>query len=172
MTSFVGFVELGDAFSFAVLGLNSSGVPTNSATTPSYRVYGGAGLLANGTGSLTAKDTGTVTGATNAGPIVITSPGHGLQTGMKVTLANVGGNTNANGTWTITRVDANSFSLDTSAGNAPYTSGGTWAVTGLYQVALTPTTGTGYASGQFYDVLVNMTIGGDVQTQAFRLGVT
>ena len=170
--TFVGFCELGGTASFAILGLDSSGVPTNSSTTPSYRVYGSSGLLANGVGSLDFKDTGTITGATNASPIVISASGHGLQTGMKVSVASVGGNTNANGTWTITKVNDNSFSLDTSSGNSAYTSGGTWKVTGLYYVSLTPTAPNGYAAGQFYDIIVNMTIGGDAQTTAYRLGIT
>ena len=74
---------------------------------------------------------GTVTGATNAGPIVITSANHGLTTGTKVYLADVGGNTAANGVFTITPIDANSFSLNGSDGSASpaYTFGGTWVRT-------------------------------------------
>lgn len=70
--------------------------------------------------------TGTVTGATNATPIVITTSNHGLNTGDSITVASVGGNTNANGTWVVTRVSSSTFSLDGSAGNSAYTSGGTW----------------------------------------------
>ncbi len=170
--TFAGFCQLDDTFTIPVLGLDSSGVPTNSSTTPSYRVYGNNGLMSNGTGSLSFKDTGNITGATNASPIVITSAGHGLQTGMKVTVANVGGNTAANGTFTVTYVGANTFSLDGSSGNGAYTSGGDWKVTGLYYVSLTPTAGNGFAAGEFYDVMVNMTISADVVSQAFRFGVT
>lgn len=72
---------------------------------------------------------GTITGATNAGPIVITETAHGRATGDKVTIAGVGGNTAANNTyanpyWTITYVDANTYSLDGSVGNGAYTAGG------------------------------------------------
>ena len=67
----------------------------------------------------------TITGASNAEPIVITSNGHGLTTGDFVTVASVGGNTAANGSWYVTRIDANTFSLDGSEGNGSYTSGGT-----------------------------------------------
>lgn len=169
--AFVGFCELGDTFTFAVPGKTSAGVPANSSVTPSYRVYGSSGLQPNGTGSLTFKDTGTVTNATNANPIVITSSGHNLQTGMKVTVENVGGNTNANTTATITVLSSSTFSLDGVSGNSGYTSGGTWKVTGLYQVSLNPTSGNQFAAGDFYDVFVSMTISGDVQTQAFRFGV-
>jgi hypothetical protein len=67
----------------------------------------------------------TITAASNATPIVVTSTAHGLTTGDPVTVASVGGNTAANGDWVVTRVDANSFSLDGSVGNGAYTSGGT-----------------------------------------------
>jgi len=70
--------------------------------------------------------TGTITGATNADPIVISAAGHNRATGDEVTITGVGGNTAANGTWTITVIDANSFSLDGSQGSGAYTSGGSW----------------------------------------------
>ncbi len=168
---FIGFVSLASELKFLVVTATSATVPTASTTTPTYRVYGASGLMTNGTGSLTSKDTGNITGATNATPIVVTSANHRLQTGMRVTVASVGGNTAANGTWVITVVDANSFSLDTSVGNGAYTSGGTWTVTGLYEVAVTPTLGNGYAAGSFYDVVVNATIGGSAWTKTFRFGV-
>jgi len=65
----------------------------------------------------------TVTGASNATPIVITAAST-LTTGTIVTLVGVAGNTAANGTWTATRIDATHFSLDFSAGNGAYTGGG------------------------------------------------
>ncbi len=167
---FVGYVSLSSALKFLVL-TEASNVPTASATTPTYRVYGASGLMTNGTGSLTSKDTGNITNATNASPIVITSANHKLTTGMRVTVASVGGNTAANGTHIITVVDANSFSLDGSSGNGAYTSGGTWTVTGLYEVSFTPTSGNGFAVGSFYDVVINATISGSAYGKTFRFGV-
>lgn len=70
--------------------------------------------------------TGSITGASNASPIVITSASHGLATGDIVTIVGVLGNTAANGTWTVTKIDANTFSLNSSTGNGAYTSAGTW----------------------------------------------
>jgi len=67
---------------------------------------------------------GTITGATNATPIVVTATAHPFATGDTVTVSGVGGNTAANGTWIITNIDANSFRLDGSTGNGTYTSGG------------------------------------------------
>lgn len=76
----------------------------------------------------------TVSGATNASPIVITtSTSHLFASGDTVVVADVGGNTAANGTWTITVTGPSTFSLDGSTGNGAYTSGGT-----ATDVSLTP----------------------------------
>jgi hypothetical protein len=66
-----------------------------------------------------------ITAASNATPIVVTSVAHGLSTGDAVTVASVGGNTNANADWIVTVIDDDTFSLDGSVGNSAYTSGGT-----------------------------------------------
>lgn len=66
-----------------------------------------------------------ITAATNTTPIQVTTDvAHGLATGNKVRIQNVGGNTAANGIWVVTVVDATNFTLDTSVGNGAYTSGG------------------------------------------------
>lgn len=57
------------------------------------------------------------TAATNATPIAVTCPKHGLSTGNKVLMTGFIGNTAANGRFTITVSDANHFSLDSSVGN-------------------------------------------------------
>ena len=68
----------------------------------------------------------TITDATNATPIVITtSTTHGLNTGNPVSVSGVLGNTAANGQWLITVTGTTTFSLDDSVGNGAYTSGGT-----------------------------------------------
>jgi len=89
------------------------------------------------TGDATAADlylSRTVTGATNASPIVITtSANHLFATGDRVIVASVGGNTAANGEFYITKISATTFSLDGSTGNGAYTAGGTAAC-----VTLTP----------------------------------
>lgn len=78
---------------------------------------------------VSAATANTITGATKTTPIVITSQNvHGLVSGNQVTIAGVGGNTNANGNWTITVTSTTQFSLNGSVGNANYTSGGTWKV--------------------------------------------
>jgi hypothetical protein len=72
----------------------------------------------------------TITDATNATPIVITSAAHGLLNGDMVTISGVGGNTAANGDFYVSNKAANTFELETLpnvdvAGNGAYTSGGT-----------------------------------------------
>jgi hypothetical protein len=72
-----------------------------------------------------------ISGATNATPIVITSTGHGFKNNAIVDIASVGGNTAANGAWRVTAATADTFELvnpDTGAdsvGSGAYTSGGT-----------------------------------------------
>lgn len=63
---------------------------------------------------------GSITGATNASPIVVNSAVHGLVTGNVVIITGVEGNTATNGEFTITRVDANNFSLDGSTGSGVF----------------------------------------------------
>lgn len=151
---YLGLFELNSTLK-AALPIEVANTPIDPAVNPTYRVYEGDQLIASGTGSLTPLDTGTVTGASNTTPIVITSVAHGLVTGNVVKIKNVGGNTAANGTFSITRIDADTFSLDSSVGNSAYTSGGTWHVCGLYllNVALLP--GSGFEVGKTYQVLVN-----------------
>lgn len=68
----------------------------------------------------------TVTNATNATPIVITTGGnHHLHNGQQINISGVTGNTAANGNWTITFLTATTFSLNGSVGNGAYAAGGT-----------------------------------------------
>lgn len=73
-----------------------------------------------------SSSTGSITAATNASPISITSTAHGLSTGATVKISGVIGNYSANNTWTITKVDDDTFTLDNSDGSGEYRSGGTW----------------------------------------------
>jgi hypothetical protein len=95
-----------------------------------FRVRLSQGDSRTGTGNLDSisRLTGTITDATNASPIVITSASHGLVTGTRVTVQSVGGNTAANNDYVITVLSSSTFSLNGSTGNAAYTSGGVWKV--------------------------------------------
>lgn len=167
---FIGFITLGSGFSFLVV-CESSSAPVDADALPTYRVYNDGGLATNGTGTLTQPETGTVTNATNASPIVITSASHSLTSGQKATLSGVLGNTAANGSFVITVLDANTFSLNGSTGNGAYTSGGTWKTTGLYEMAFTPLQANGFAQGGSYDILINYAVSTTPQVQTFRFGV-
>lgn len=68
---------------------------------------------------------GSITGATNSTPIVVTSASHGLATGDSVYIIGVGGNGAANGWAVATVLTANTFSIPV-AGSGAYTSGGTF----------------------------------------------
>lgn len=105
-------------YSGGALGTPSSGTLTG-CTGSSYLIVNKAAFQQGITNR-------TVSGATNASPIVITTTAsHGYVSGENVTIASVGGNTAANGAWVITKVSATQFSLDGSTGNGAYTSGGT-----------------------------------------------
>lgn len=154
---FLGFVPVGTTPALPVL-VAPSGTPVNTDASPTYRVYGPAGLMSGGTGTLSKLDSGTITNATNANPISVSSTAHGLTTGTTVTITGVTGNTAANGIFVVTVVDANTFTLNGSTGNGSYVSGGTWNVTGLYKASVACTTGNGYASGETYSILVQAAI--------------
>ncbi|MDB5390517.1 MAG: algE [Planctomycetaceae bacterium] len=87
---------------------------------------------------------GVVTGASNASPIVITTgqTTANLQNGDTVTIANVAGNTAANGTWTIAGLTSTSFQLVGSTGNGSFVNDGqgTWTGPRLSQYGDDPIT--------------------------------
>ena len=148
---FVGYVLLEGTLYGSMLVRDTSDTPINADSLPLLRVYGPNGYIVNG--SCTLKETATVTAATNATPIVVTSSAHGLTTGTRITISGVAGNTAANGTFVVTRVDANTFSLDDSVGTGGYTSGGTWNTTGLYQYSFACLGTSGFEVSEHYQVL-------------------
>lgn len=80
-----------------------------------------------------------ITNATNASPIVITTAAaHGYATGDSVTISGVLGNTNANGTRTITKISDTTFSLVGTTGNGAYISGGKAACKTVYGTIALP----------------------------------
>ena len=87
---------------------------------------------------------GTVSGASNASPIVIqTTLAHGVVTGDSPTIAGVLGNGKANGQYVATFVDSTHFSLGGTSGAAPYTGGGTWQSLGTATIAPSPAAPSG-----------------------------
>lgn len=71
-----------------------------------------------------AASTKTITAATTAAPIVITSTAHGFSNGDTVTIDGVTGNYSANGTWVIANKTADTFELVGSIGVGTYGGGG------------------------------------------------
>ncbi len=159
--SFVGYAPLESDFPSPYLARDPARTPVNLDALPTIRIYGPDGLLPLATVSGTLLDDGTVTGATNATPIVITSTAHGLTTGTFITVANVGGNTEANGTFIVTRLTDDTFSLDGSEGANDYTSGGVWNVTGLYTYTIQATAANGFEVGVSYKALIQGTVAGN-----------
>lgn len=78
---------------------------------------------------VSSPSTGSITGATQANPVVITSTGHGLSNGDKVKISSVGGMTEINDrVFTVAGSTSNTFQLSGEDGSShtAYTSGGTW----------------------------------------------
>jgi hypothetical protein len=169
---FSGFVALGDTLTLFVLVSDTDHAPVEPDAAPTFRIYGASGLLSSAGGTCSLAHTGTVTGATNANPIVVASAAHGLASGQVVNLASVGGNTNANGTHTITVVDSDHFSLNGVAGNGNYTSGGTWHVSGFYKAAITVSGGNGFESGENFVCHLSWAVSSAARAQVQAFGVT
>lgn len=104
---------------------------TNDLTIPVSAVYG----TTSGT-DIGPNQTGNITGATTAQPVVITDASHGLSNGDRIYIDSVGGmeELNDNYYW-VGNVTANTFELYTNASTtieldgrafSNYTSGGTW----------------------------------------------
>ena len=92
------------------------------------------GTDVNGANSGTYQSDLTITGASQADPVVVSITDHGLLSGYKVLIASVSGMTELNDiVWRITRITDGTFSLNGSNGtnNTAYSSGGT-ARSGLF----------------------------------------
>lgn len=80
----------------------------------------------NVVGPWVGQRTLSLSNATNASPIVVTTTSnHYFSSGQTVTISGVVGNTAANNTWVITKLTDTTFSLNGSTGNGAYVSGGT-----------------------------------------------
>lgn len=156
----LGFFKLSTTLLAPLAIADGTEVPGDPTLAPTFRVYGNGELMANGTGSLTKMDRGSITAAQNSIPIQVTSANHRLSAGTQVTVSGVLGNTAANGVFQVSPVDPNTFTLNGSSGNGNYLSGGEWHVTGLYQLSLPLNAGDGYLAGTVYTVYVTFTLGG------------
>jgi hypothetical protein len=88
-------------------------------------VFRNAAVLASAGSVFVPVNQSTITAASNASPIAITTAQpHGYQNVMQVSIVGALGNTAANGTFTVTVTSATSFTLNGSTGNGIWTSGG------------------------------------------------
>lgn len=115
------------SFAIALINDGSGNYTAHAIASPAVRASGGTRLTTqsynqNSTQTEAAKS---ITNATNATPIVITSAGHGYSNGDVVLVTGVAGNTAANGgPYIVESSTTNTFALQDSVGNAPWTSGG------------------------------------------------
>ena len=100
---------------------------TNARVQPVSMLDGAEAAVAGGSLlPLPQQDVYTITNATNATPIVLTtSINHGIVADSWVHVSQVVGNTAANGPWRVASVTSNTITLLGSVGNANYISGGT-----------------------------------------------
>jgi hypothetical protein len=171
---FAGFVSLGNTLRVLVQtkANGTTGSPAQADAMPKFRPYGASGNLAAANGTATQLEGAAITGATNATPIVVTSNGHGLTNGQRVTISGVVGNTGANGTFTVANVTTNTYELVSSVGNAPYVSGGAWVTTGLYAIDVVAKDGFGFEQGKTYSVCVTFAVAAVVYSVIFTFTVT
>ncbi len=152
---YFGRFKLGDPLRLDLRIKTLAGVPTAPDEAPAFDLYSNADspsnrlltkkmglcdfyrqpsrfshLLRLGRGA--GIRSGTITNATNASPIVVTSASHGLANGQEVTIWGVVGNGAANGVWRVANVAANTFELSGSTGSGGWVSGGKWNMTGLF----------------------------------------
>lgn len=155
---FLGFVDEGEEATLVFQLRTAAGAPVEPDAAPTFKIVGPSGLVgANNKGTLSSLESGNVSGATNASPIVVTysdSPIPRVVVGQSVTIASVGGNTGANGTFIVSAITSTTFTLSGSTGTGSYTSGGTWKTTGLYKAVLTGAILTGLSAGETYTIIV------------------
>lgn len=108
-------------------------VTSGTVATIAAGKWGVGNVPSSTAGSALTLQTLTVSGATNASPIVLTvnnMTGMSLRNGDTVIVTGVAGNTAANGTWTVEIDSSTQFKLTGSTGNGAYTTGGTITTTG------------------------------------------
>ncbi|HET6248148.1 MAG TPA: Calx-beta domain-containing protein, partial [Tepidisphaeraceae bacterium] len=146
-----------DTDSTGVFSLVRTGPTTDAGAVPYTVTNATGGAVSSGTVSFNAGSTvatdnfpvaagvsplsGTITGASNASPIVITTASTTGLSGL-VTVSGVGGDTAANGNWYAKVLTSTTFALYQDAalsipvvGNKAYTSGGAW-ISSQYLVTL------------------------------------
>lgn len=111
-------------------------IPFEFSTTQAYMLeFGDAYVRFFKDNGIITNPEVTITGATQANPVVITAPSHGFSNGFRVIVNGVGGMTELdNREFTVANVTANTFELSgiDGTGFSAYTSGGT--VAQIYEI--------------------------------------
>ena len=168
---FKGFIDEGQTAILYIDTATADGVPVDPDAAPAYTVFGQSGPIAATTGVALGVQSGTVTGASNATPIVVTSVAHGLATGSVVTITGAVGNTAANGTFTVTALTADTFSLNGSTGNGVWSAGGSWRLISLWRVLLAGAAVAALGAGQLYTLVVTWAVGGFARVRTYTFAV-
>lgn len=169
---FLGFIDEAVAATLPIQIADANDAPVEPDAAPTFRIYGPNGLVTGGSGNLSSFESGVISGATNAAPIVLTTTApHGLSTGQPVTIASVGGTTAANGNFLVTALTSTTFSLQGSTGNGVYTSGGTWKTTGLYAISVSGGLLASLQAGHTYTGTVTYKVSGAFRTRQFSFSV-
>lgn len=156
----MGFFELGSTLIAPLLIRDTGLSPIDADSAPIFRVYGPDGVLAGVTGSCSFLDSGSISTASSATPVVYTTTtSHGLTSGFVVTGAGVTGNSGANTSGICTVISPTTFSLANSVGVGSGT-GGTWHMTGLYTYTFNVTSINGFSVATLYTTVIEGTSGG------------
>jgi len=127
---------------------------TNVAFTTGETVTGGTSGSTGIVQSITGGTDATISGATQANPVVITATGHTLKEGQQITISTVAGMTNLNGNvYTVRNSGTDDFELYNTNGTSTingtgygaYTSGGT---AGHGVVVVSSVSGSGFSQGE------------------------
>ena len=132
--------NLSDVDGDGIQGESGDAVITGARTVGAATVTTTGGMTAAHTDiATTSTKTNTVTGATQANPVVLTLTGHNLRSGDKVTMSGVGGMTQLNtNSYYVKKIDANTVSLYSDSllrntvdgtGFTAFTTGGTATAT-------------------------------------------
>lgn len=146
---------------------------SETATSFVQQVQNGTARQADTVRGVRVPTSKTITGATNANPISITSTGHGFSTGDLVVISGVGGNTNANGEYAITVLTANTFTLTGRIGSGSYTAntGSVYALAKSANGTVIPS-GTGLTGRILIEIVDTAGNKFDVTRQILSMGVT
>jgi hypothetical protein len=105
------------------------GTPVDANSPLVYHLDGKVRVIAAAPAALST--TGNITGATQANPVVITSPAHNLVNGQTVYLSGLGGMAEINNrSFVVAGAATNAFALtgENGTGYGAYTTGGTWTL--------------------------------------------